>query len=214
MTAVKICGITEKAGMESACKAGADFIGFVFYPFSSRHIDPAAAAALAKDYPGVKKVGLFVDPDLDQLSRTLEALPLDMIQLHGHETPKHIDIVAERYGIPVMKAIRIGGQDDLENLHACEQAADWLLFDKKSDRAPGGTGEPFDWSLLENRTFSKPWMLAGGLNSGNIAAALSRLGPDAVDISSGVDDTPGVKSPEKIREFIETVRKTAPRPSE
>lgn len=209
MTQVKICGITEPKTLQTAIDSGARFIGLVFYPPSPRHVSFDIAWNLARMIPtGVRCVGLFVDPDDALLERIATGIQLDMIQLHGDESAGRVAEIKARYNIPVMKAIRVGSADDLEQLEGFEAAADWLLFDAKPVGAdlPGGTGERFDWSLLKGRSFKKPWMLGGGLSQENVTEALSILSPDAVDVSSGVESSRGVKDETKIKSFISAVK--------
>lgn len=206
-TAVKICGLSEPETLQTAIDAGARYVGFVFYPPSPRHVSFDIAWNLARAVPtGVRSVGLFVDPSDEELERVVTGIQLDMIQLHGNESPGRIAEIKSKYAMPVMKAIRVRDESDLDTIEGFEAAADWLLFDAKSDKAPGGTGERFDWSLLAGRTFSKPWMLSGGLDAGNIGQALSVLSPDALDISSGVETAPGQKDSAKIKTFIDAVK--------
>ncbi|MFN3700659.1 MAG: phosphoribosylanthranilate isomerase [Alphaproteobacteria bacterium] len=206
---VKICGISEPKALDCAVQAGARFLGFVFYPPSPRHVSFDTAWTLAQSVPtGVRSVGLFVNPDDALLERALTGIQLDMIQLHGDETPGRIATIKARYAMPIIKAIRLGQADDLRDIEGYESAADWLLFDAKPQNAalPGGTGESFDWNLLKNRSFKKPWMLSGGLNADNVAKALQTLSPDALDVSSGVESTKGVKDCDKIRAFLHAVK--------
>ncbi len=207
MVQVKICGITDAQALDAATKSGARFAGFVFHEKSVRDIAAEKAAPLVRSAsPSLTTVGLFVDPDDDILRRILAHVPLGMVQLHGHETPARVAAVKILTGLPVMKAIRIGTSDDMAGIDAYAAIADWLLFDAKVDGAQGGTGRAFDWTLLGNFKTSKPWMLAGGLNAGNVSAALAQLRPDAVDVSSGVESAPGVKDACKIAAFVESVR--------
>lgn len=209
MTSVKICGLKDPENLQAACKAGARFVGFVFYPPSPRHVDFEIAWNLARAVPtGVRSVGLFVNPTDQELDHILTGIQLDMIQLHGDESPGRVAEIKARYNMPVMKAIRVASPDDLQNIEGFEAAADWLLFDAKPQNAylPGGTGHCFDWNILKNRTFKKPWMLGGGLHSDNIAEALSMLSPIAVDVSSGVEIARGQKDTEKIKAFIQAVK--------
>lgn len=208
MTLIKICGITDRAALEAAAD-GAAFAGFVFYPRSPRALRMTDAASLcATTPPHLKRVGLFVDPEDSLLDGIMTAAPLDMIQLHGEETPTRTAAIAAHTGLPVIKALRVGTAADVARAKDYEDVASWLLFDAKPADAelPGGTGRTFDWNLLDGFASRIPWMLSGGLKQGNIAAALERLKPDAVDVSSGVEDSPGLKNPEKIRSFIEAVR--------
>jgi len=203
---VKICGLKDPENLEAAVRGGARYVGFVFYPPSPRHLSFDIAWNLARAVPtGVRSVGLFVDPDDAQLAEIVTGVQLDMIQLHGDETPARVAEIKARYAMPVMKAIRVASADDLANVADYEAVADWLLFDAKPDGAdlPGGTGESFDWNILAGREFQKPWMLSGGLTAANVQEALSILTPDALDISSGVEITRGQKDPAKIKAFIE-----------
>lgn len=207
MTQVKICGITTEEALDAAVTAGAGFIGFVFYPGSPRCVSPEQARVLSNRTPStLVNVGLFVDPKPADIERALAAADLDMIQLHGSETPRDVQNIRGRFGLQVMKAIRIAAKEDLEAVSSYEKVSDWLLFDTKTGEAPGGTGKNFDWSLLRDLRLSKPWMLAGGLNAANVANALSLLRPDAVDVSSGVEEAPGVKSRDKILQFVQAAQ--------
>jgi len=205
MTKIKICGLTTDEAMDAAQYA--DFIGFVFYPPSKRAITPEAAGQLIKQSPvTAKKVGLFVNPTDDDLKNTLAHAPLDMIQLHGDETPARAATIRTLTGLPVLKAFNIATADDIAQARAYEDVADWLIFDAKIDGERGGTGHSFDWDLLRHFKSKIPWMLSGGLTIENVMDALSRLTPDAVDISSGVEDGPGKKNPAKITRFIQAVQ--------
>lgn len=207
MTAVKICGITDSENLRAALDAGANYIGFVFYKDSPRNIDPQVAWKLSREIPDdVTAVGLFVNPTDKELNAALSTVKLGLIQLHGDESTMRIVEIKASYGLPVMKAIRINNESDLEEVKKFEKSADWLLFDAKINGQHGGTGKSFDWNLLKDRKFLKPWMLSGGLNAGNVAEVLNILHPDAVDVSSGVEKERGVKDPAKIREFIGTVK--------
>jgi phosphoribosylanthranilate isomerase len=211
MTDIKICGITDVAALSAATESGARYIGFVFYPKSPRSISREAARVLTSSAPtGVKIVGLFVAPDNALLDDILGAVPVDMIQLHGSEPPERVLEIREKYGLPVIKAIKIRDKADLEAVRAYEAVSDWLLFDAGSGGPlPGGNGVAFDWSLLQNLDCRRPWMLSGGLTPANIGHALSLLSPTAptaVDVSSGVEDAPGRKNPDKIRDFCRAAR--------
>lgn len=209
MSEVKICGLSEPQTLNAAIKAGARFIGFVFYPPSPRNIAPNTAKELALSLPtGVRSVGLFVDPTDEQLEETLGIVPLDMLQLHGTETPERVKDIKEKFAMPVMKAFNIREEADFKPVRDYETVVDWLLFDSRPETAalPGGTGQSFDWSLLAGKTFSKPWMLSGGLTPENAGRALAQLSPDALDVSSGVESAPGLKDTAKIEAFIAAVR--------
>lgn len=209
MTAVKICGIRDSENLKAATQAGADYIGFVFYAPSPRAVTPQEAAALGKLLPaGIKAVGLFVDAPDHEIASAIQGTNIAMLQLHGAEDPQRVAAIQEKFGLPVIKAIRIGSADDLATVPEYEDASDWLLFDSRPSNAPlpGGTGQVFDWSLLAGRSFKKPWMLSGGLTAQNVAGALSVVSPDAVDVSSGVETAPGIKDAGKIHDFIRAVK--------
>lgn len=204
---VKICGISTPDTLAAAAVDGARYVGFVFYPKSPRYVGPSLAAQLARQTPtGVRTVGLFVTPDDELLDSVLSQVPLDMIQLHGNETPERVSEIKRNVSMPVMKAIRIGSDSDLKDAHAFEQAADRLLFDTKPPSnvasLPGGNGIAFDWTILAGRTWSTPWMLSGGLAADNLAEAVRVTGTTAVDVSSGLEDRPGNKTPALIRDFL------------
>lgn len=205
MPSVKICGITSLDNLRAAEKAGAQFIGFVFYPKSPRNISPEDAGGLSKQTT-LTKVGLFVDPTDDELLTILKIVSLNMIQLHGDETPSRVMEIKALTGKPVMKAIRVASTADLALAPNYALAADWLLFDAKVEGATGGTGKTFDWSILKSFRPGKPWMLAGGLTSENVKEALKTLSPTAVDVSSGVESAPGVKDAGKMAAFVANVR--------
>jgi len=204
---VKICGITDNQALHATVNAKPDFVGFVFYPHSPRYICPADVAELAVKIPEhIKRVGLFVNPSDEYISEITSLCCLDMIQLHGDEAQQRVAEIKEIHGLQVIKAIRVAGYKDIRRAEEYKNVADWLLFDTKSDDAYGGTGKSFDWSMLQHFKSDIPWMLSGGLDAENISQALSMLSPDAIDVSSGVEDSPGVKSPVKIAEFVEQVR--------
>ena len=209
MTDVKICGLSTPETLQAAIEAGARFVGFVFYEPSPRNISLDIAAELARSVPtGVRTIGLFVDPGDEDLTRITSGVPLDMIQLHGNETPERITEIKSLTHLPAMKAIRVSNAEDLADIDAFEAAADWLLFDAKTENTdlPGGTGESFDWNILADRKFQKPWMLAGGVTTENVVEALSILSPTAIDVSSGVEAVRGVKDVGKIKSFIKAVK--------
>lgn len=208
MIGVKICGISEPIGLQAAVSGGARWVGFVFYAHSPRAVDPAIAAVLARAVPSsIRRVGLFVDADDQSIGSTLEIVPLDVLQLHGRETPDRVFAVRKRFGLDVVKAIPVGGTTDVEAALAYEGAANSLLFDARPPagaRAPGGNARSFEWRLLRSYTGALEWMLAGGLTVGNLAKAVRQSGARAVDVSSGVEVRPGEKDPALIVKFLET----------
>jgi len=207
----KICGINDPIAMRTAVDCGASHVGLVFYPPSPRAVPPEAAAPLAHIAEGrARRVGLFVDPDDATLDRVLEMLPLDLLQLHGAETPARVRAIRARTGIAVMKVIRVAETGDVDRAKAYFDVADWLMFDAKPPKdmknaLPGGNALPFDWTLLSGRRWPLPWMLAGGLTAENVGEAVRRTDARVVDTSSGVEDSPGRKNPAKIRAFIAAV---------
>ncbi len=206
MTGIKFCGIKTKEALNAASRHGGDYVGLMMWPKSPRAVGLEQARALSLNQPGnLRIVGVFVNPADDELRKTLTDVPMDMIQLHGDEDPGRVATIRTLTGLPVMKAIRIATREDLFAVPSFESVADWLLFDTKTDPKlsglPGGTGMSFDWQILKDRTFQKPWMLSGGLNAGNIGQALSILQPYAVDVSSGIEDSPGVKNIDKMKNF-------------
>ena len=185
---------------------GAAYLGFVFFLPSPRAVSPAEAAALAARAPaGVATVGLFVDPSDEALDATLAAVPLDVIQLHGREAPARVAAIRARHGLPVMKALGVREAADLDVLPALEAVADQILIDAKPPSGaalPGGNGAAFDWRLLAGRAPRRPWMLAGGLSATNAAEAARLTGARQLDVSSGVESSPGVKDPALIAAFL------------
>ena len=208
---VKICGLTEPEGVERAASLGAAFLGFVFYPPSPRCLDPARARELAAAVPaGTETVGLVVDASDADIDGLLQAVPLDVLQLHGHETPERVEEIGLRSGCRVIKALRVESASDLEPVPAYAEVADMLLFDAKPPRGaswPGGHGVPFDWSVLAGLSVAKPWLLAGGLDAGNVEAAVALTKAPAVDVSSGVESRPGIKDSGKLDAFFAAVRR-------
>lgn len=205
---VKICGLNDPEGLRAAVGGGARWVGFVFYPPSPRSVAPALAAELGRLVPtGVRSVGLFVDPDDDFLQHVTSTAPIDTIQLHGRESPGRVAAIRAAFRIPVMKAIKVGGPDDLALAMDHAAVADHLLFDAKpparASALPGGNGIAFDWTLLAGRNWPRPWLLSGGLNAGNLADAVRTTGATAVDVSSGVEDRPGHKDPGLVRAFLD-----------
>jgi phosphoribosylanthranilate isomerase len=207
---VKICGLRTEADVAAVAAAGAAYAGFVFFAKSPRNLGVTEARALALAAPeGLCKVALTVDADDATLDAILDAVPLDMLQLHGHETPDRVAAVRARYGLPVMKAMGVADEGDLAGLIEMSLAADQLLIDAKPPKGaalPGGNGLAFDWRLLVGRKWLKPWMLAGGLTPENVAEAIRLTGARQVDVSSGVESAPGVKDAAKIAAFVEAAQ--------
>lgn len=203
---IKICGLTRAEDVAQAAAAGAAYLGFVFFPKSPRNVSISQAQALAVDVPlGVAKVALTVDADDQQLDAILETVPLDMLQLHGHESPDRVIELRRRYGLPVMKAVGISGPEDLPALDTYASVADQILVDAKPPKGvdlPGGNGLAFDWRLIAGRRWPVPWMLAGGLTPDNAALAVQMTGARQLDVSSGVESAPGRKDAELMRQFI------------
>lgn len=211
---VKICGLSDQPAVTAAVAGGARYLGFVFYGPSPRHVDPAVAAALAAEVPAeISTVAVTVDASDDELAAILGAHRYTYLQLHGKETPERVREVKARFGLPVIKAISVAGPEDIAAARLYADAADLLLFDAKppksmADALPGGNGLRFDWDLLRQSWRSdRPWMLSGGLDAAVIGEAITASGASMVDISSGVEASPGVKSVEKIRDFLDAVRK-------
>ncbi len=207
---VKICGLRTPADVAAVAAAGAAYAGFVFFARSPRNLTIAAARVLALAAPeGLCKVALTVDADDATLDAILAEVPLDMLQLHGLETPARVAEVRARYGLPVMKAIGVAGEADLAGLIEMSLAADQLLIDAKPAPGadlPGGNGLAFDWRLLVGRKWLRPWMLAGGLTPANVAEAVRLTGARQVDVSSGVESAPGVKDAARIAAFVEAAQ--------
>ena len=209
-TRIKICGLRTPQDVAAAVACGADDIGLVFFEKSPRHLSLDDAAALALAVPlGVRKVALTVDATDDDLDALLARVPVDLLQLHGHETPDRVAYIRARTGVPVMKAVGIADSDDLDQLDAYMAVAEEVLVEAKPPKTgdlPGGNGLSFDWRLLDGRRWSVPWMLAGGLRPSNVAEAIRLTGAPQVDVSSGVERNPGEKDPDMIRDFCAAVR--------
>jgi phosphoribosylanthranilate isomerase len=210
---VKICGLSTPETVEAALKGGADMLGFVRFEKSPRHISLQAARSLGKQVgERARKVLLTVDANEAALAAAIEALAPHILQLHGQETPERVAALKVRFGLPVMKAIAIGSPADLDEIAAYEKVADLILLDSRpaeGSALPGGTGAAFDWSLLACLDLGAPWLLAGGLNPGNVGAALAATRAPGVDVSSGVESAPGVKDAGKIAAFIANARAAA-----
>ena len=202
---VKICGITRLQDLQAACRAGADALGFVFYEKSPRHVAVEAAAALVHAMPPfVQSVGLFVDAEPAFIESVLRRVPLDLLQFHGDETPAD----CARHGRPYLKAIRVNPDTDLLKCAADFGTAQGLLLDAFVSGVPGGTGERFDWGLIPPK-LPKPIVLSGGLDPDNVAEAVRRVKPWAVDVSSGVEVSKGIKDAHKIAQFIANAKEAS-----
>jgi phosphoribosylanthranilate isomerase len=207
---IKICGLMRPDTLDAALDAGADYVGFVFFPPSPRHLGFEAARPLGERVRGrAKKVALSVDADNDWLAASIEALKPDMLQLHGRETPERVAAVRSMFRLPVMKSIPVETRSDLSPIRLYAHAADRLIFDARAPRQatrPGGLGKSFDWKLLAGIDSGIPFMLSGGLDATNVAEALRITQAPAVDVSSGVERSPGIKDLDKIRAFVRAVR--------
>lgn len=210
MTAVlvKICGVTDPEAVRAAVEAGADMVGFMFYPPSPRAVTPERAAELARGLPaGIVKVAVLVDPDDALVDAVVATGAIDLLQLHGRETPQRVAAIRVRSRLPVMKVLPVADAADVAAAAAYDGVADRIMFDARPPKGmagalPGGNALSFDWTLLEGLTLSTPWTLAGGLDAANVGDAIRRTGATSVDTSSGVEDRPGVKDPDKIRAFV------------
>jgi phosphoribosylanthranilate isomerase len=211
---VKICGLKTPDTLDAALQAGADMVGFVFFPPSPRHLGLEGARVLGEQVGGrAQKVALTVDADDETLGGIVAALRPDMLQLHGKETSERVAVVRSRFGLPVMKAIPVSSRADLAAVRSYADVCDWLLFDARAPQdatRPGGLGKPFDWNLLAGLEPGVPFMLSGGLDARNVAEALDIARASGVDVSSGVERAPGKKDANKIRAFIAAARAAAP----
>lgn len=210
---VKICGLKTPDAIKAAAAAGASHIGLNFFPPSPRSITPEAAKELARHVPdGVKVVALVVDADDALFDAIWTNLHPDIFQLHGKESPDRVREIKARYGVSVMKVIRVAEAADARTAEAYDGIADFILFDAKppkdKDKLPGGNGLIFDWMALKAYRGKTPWMLAGGLDAANVAEAIRVTGAKAVDTASGAEDAPGIKNPEKIRAFVSAALQT------
>lgn len=214
---VKICGLSTPETLDVALAAGADMVGFVFFPPSPRHISLSVARELGQQVKErARKVALSVDADDETLENSIEALRPDILQLHGKESIARVRDIKARFRLPVMKVIGVETKADLATVAGYAAVADRILFDARAPKdatRPGGLGVPFDWHLLEGLKLNVPFMVSGGLNADNVAEALRITGAPGVDISSGVESAPGVKDPDMIRTFIRAVRAAADAPN-
>lgn len=204
----KICGLTTEAAVHAAAAGGARYVGFNFYPPSPRAVTPERAAELAQNLPdNVKIVAIVVDATDEDIAQIVLTLKPDFLQCHGSETAKRLDGIRDRFGISIIKAITVSSRKDIARAHEYEQSADMLLFDAKpptedADALPGGNGLAFDWELISGAAFKRPWILSGGLNPDNLGEAVRISHAHAVDVSSGVEDTPGHKNPDAVTRFL------------
>jgi len=209
---VKICGISTVEALEAACRAGADYVGFVFFERSPRHISYAQAANLSRAVPtGILKVALSVNADDATLKQIVTSLDPDILQLHGHESPERVAEIKQKFGLPVLKAIAIESEEDFVAAAPYEGIADKILFDAKApadlkNALPGGNGISFDWKLLNNAAIKGDFMLSGGINAHNVAEAIALTGAAIVDVSSGVETSPGKKDVDLIARFVAAVK--------
>lgn len=211
---VKICGLKTLADVQAAAASGAAYAGFNFFPKSPRSVTIEQARELTLAAPiGLAKVALVVDADDALLDAIVDAMPLDMLQLHGHETPDRVAEVKARYGLPVMKAVGVADEGDLAAVFDYSLVADQILIDAKPPKnavLPGGNGLTFDWRLVAQRRWLRPWMLAGGLTAQNVAEAVRLTNARQVDVASGVESAPGVKDPARMTEFVKAARQDGP----
>ncbi len=205
---VKICGLKSAECVAAAVEAGASYVGFVFFPKSPRNAELALAADLASAVPpGICRVAVTVDAADAVLDGIRGKVPVDMFQLHGGESPDRVANIRDAFGLPVMKAVGVANESDLDALAGYEQVADQILVDAKPPKGmelPGGNGLGFDWRLIQGRDWPVPWMLAGGITAGNVADAIHLTGAEQIDVSSGVESAPGIKDAELIRTFVST----------
>jgi phosphoribosylanthranilate isomerase len=210
---IKICGLMTPAAVDVALDAGADMVGFVFFPPSPRHLGFETARALGARVNGrARKVALSVDADDDFIAASIEALKPAMLQLHGKETPERVVMIRSRFGLPVMKALPIESRNDHSPIRLYANVADRLIFDARPPREatrPGGLGRSFDWTLLAGIDPGVPFLLSGGLDTTNVREALRITRAPGLDVSSGVERSPGDKDPDKVRAFIGAARAAA-----
>ena len=206
---VKICGVRRHSDIKVAVEAGAAYVGVVFFSKSPRNVSFPQGRALMQETPsGVCKVALMVNPEKKFVERVINEVPIDMIQLHGQESLTLVKEIKESFGLPVMKAIGVKSEDDIKEIFEYSRVADQILLDAVSgsmSHSPGGNGQPFDWRLVTDLEWSKPWMLAGGLNEKNVIEAIKVTNAVQIDVSSGVEVMKGIKSGSKIRKFMKIV---------
>jgi phosphoribosylanthranilate isomerase len=208
---VKICGLRTAADVAAAARAGANYVGFVFFAKSPRNVSIDEARSLALEVPvGIVKVALVVNASDAELDAITDVVPLDMLQLHGSETPDRVAEIKSRYGLPVMKAIGIRDEADLAQIALYSEVADQILIDAKAPKGaalPGGNGLAFDWKLVSRKYWTVPWMLAGGLTPENAALAVQMTGARQIDVSTGVESAPGMKDAGKFAAFVTAARR-------
>ena len=209
----KICGLTAAKDVDAAVVGGAAYLGFMAWPPSRRHIAPANAGRLATAARGKAKiVAVVVDANNEWIDEIIRDLAPDFLQLHGTETPERVEELKRRTGAGIIRAVRVENIDDVITARAFDEVADHILYDARAPQgaeAPGGNGVAFDWKVTSAIPNGKPWFLAGGLNAGNVADALRQTGAPLVDVSSGVERSPGCKDPVLIKEFLFKVRDAA-----
>ena len=204
MSKIKICGITNKIDALNASSLGVDMLGFVFYKKSNRYVDPMAVEDIANELPPyIAKVGVFVDEDMGKVREIAQNASLDILQFHGSETPEYCKSFKGAY--KVIKAFRLKSKDDLKSIN--DYDTDYYLLDTYKSGSIGGTGETFDWKILKDFEILKPVMLSGGLKPDNVMLAIKEVAPYAVDVSTGVEKSPGKKDVELMKKFIENVRR-------
>ena len=202
----KICGLQTPQAVRAAVAGGAAYVGFVFFPPSPRFVTPAEAARLAEAIPpAIKKVAVLVDADDAAIADITAQVPLDMVQLHGHEDPARVAEIRRNHGVAVMKSISVGEAADVDRAARFEECVDRLLFDGKAPSAsaiPGGNAVVFDWNLLRGRSWRCSWGVSGGLDAANVGEAVQASGASMVDVSSGVEREKGVKDVALIAAFL------------
>ena len=209
---VKICGLDRLATVDAAVSAGARMLGFVFYPPSPRNLTSKEASGLTNRVPaGISRVGLFVNPTKENLDNILCEIDLDLIQLHGEESPERVSEIKNYTNLGVIKVLKISSDMDLNFIPEYESVTDWLMFDARPPKGmkgalPGGNALSFDWNIIKGVKLSRPWILAGGLNITNVREAVQISGAKLVDVSSGVEEKPGVKAVKMIHSFINAVQ--------
>jgi len=205
-TKVKICGLTTLEDARFVSGALADYLGFIFYPESPRYIEPAKAGAIINWLEGPGKVGVFVNQPLDDVNSIAKQTGIDYVQLHGNESPDYLALVEK----PIIKAFHIEQDTDpselISRIEPYLDQVEYLLFDTKSDTDWGGTGQTFDWNILDEISNDKPFFLSGGLNAKNVQDAIQTVQPYAVDLSSGLEESPGLKDFDKIELFFDKMR--------